>query len=111
LLDGWEWLIVGAVAIVVILWSPSKIPEFVKALGRAKGESQKPQDEFNKATNETAPAPSTSNFNMPPPSPPLKIRDEVLLGTARNLGISTDGKTRDQISDEISFRVKLLNAD
>ncbi len=109
MLDGLEWLIIGAIAIVVILWGPAKIPEFAKALGRAKGEFSKAQDEFNKAANE---APRTnSSFNPPPPPAPLKSRDEVLVDAARSLGISTEGKTREQISEEISLKAKLLNAD
>ena len=108
MLDGFEWLIVGAIAIVVILWGPAKIPEFAKALGRAKGEFQKAQDEFNKAA-QTPPPTAVSNFNVPPP--PLKSRDEVLLDAANTLGISTEAKTREQISEEISLKVKLLDAD
>ena len=109
MLDGFEWLIVGAIAIVVILWGPAKIPEFAKALGRAKGEFQKAQDEFSKAATETPSPTAVSNFKVPPP--PLRSRDEVLLDAARTLGISTEGKTRDQISEEISVKAKLLNAD
>ena len=48
MLDGFEWLIVGAIAIVVILWGPSKIPEFAKALGKAKGEFEKGRLEAEK---------------------------------------------------------------
>jgi sec-independent protein translocase protein TatA len=109
MLDGIEWLIVGAIAIVVILWGPAKIPEFAKALGRAKGEFTKAQAEFNKAASET-PSQTVSNFTVPPP-PPLRSRDEVLLDAAKTLGISTEGKTREQISEDISLKVKLLNAD
>ena len=112
MLDGIEWLIIGAIAIVVILWGPSKIPEFAKALGKAKGEFQKAQTDFNKAATETATnqasPPSASIIKAPSP---LRSRDEVLLNTAQTLGISTEGKTREQISEEISFKVKLLNAD
>jgi len=108
MLDGIEWLIIGAIAVVVILWGPAKIPEFARALGRAKGEFNKAQDEFNKAA-QTSPPTAVSNFSVPPP--PLKSRDEVLIDAARALGISTEGKTRDQISEEISLKAKLLNAD
>ena len=38
MLEGWEWIIIGVVAIVIIMWGPAKIPEFAKSLGRAKGE-------------------------------------------------------------------------
>jgi TatA/E family protein of Tat protein translocase len=45
MLDGWEWIIIGVVAIVIIMWGPAKIPEFAKSLGRAKGEFSKAQKE------------------------------------------------------------------
>ena len=40
MLEGWEWIIIGVVAIVIIMWGPAKIPEFARSLGRAKGEFQ-----------------------------------------------------------------------
>ena len=110
--DGWDVVIIGAIAIVVLMWGPSKIPEFAKALGKAKGEFQRAQDEFSKAANESTSLQSTSNVTVSPSPPPsLRSKDEVLLGTARNLGISTEGKTREEISEEISVKAKLLSAD
>jgi sec-independent protein translocase protein TatA len=101
MLEGWEWIIIGVVAIVIILWGPAKIPEFAKALGRAKGEFSKAQQEFTTAAT-TPPA----NAN----TPTIKSRDEILLETAKNLGISTEGKTREEISEEISVKAKLLGS-
>jgi sec-independent protein translocase protein TatA len=98
MLEGWEWLIIGVVAIVIIMWGPSKIPEFARALGRAKGEFEKASKEFQIA--------ATTNANVPT----ARSNDEILLETARNLGISTDGKTREQISAEITARVISLGA-
>ena len=49
MLEGWEWIIIGVVAIVIIMWGPAKIPEFAKSLGRAKGEFTKAQKEFTDA--------------------------------------------------------------
>jgi hypothetical protein len=37
---------------------------------------------------------------------PEKTGDQKLIETARQLGIGTEGKTRDQISAEILSRVK-----
>jgi sec-independent protein translocase protein TatA len=112
MLDGWEWLIIGVVAIVIIMWGPAKIPEFAKALGRAKGEFNKASKEFSDAATMTANAPATTVTAQIPSSTPvqtLKSKDEVLLETARNLGIDTFGKTREQISEELSIKVKLLS--
>ena len=49
MLEGWEWIIIGVVAIVIIMWGPAKIPEFARSLGRAKGEFSKAQKEFTDA--------------------------------------------------------------
>jgi sec-independent protein translocase protein TatA len=103
MLEGWEWLIIGVVAIVIIMWGPAKIPEFAKALGRAKGEFNKAQQEFSNAAltaaNSTPTAPVT-----------IKSKDEILLETARNLGIVCDGKTREEISNEIAIKAKLIGS-
>jgi sec-independent protein translocase protein TatA len=98
MLSGWEWIIIGVVAIVIIMWGPSKIPELAKALGKAKGEFDKASKEFQEAASTTA------------NSPKIRSNDEILLETARNLGIATDGKTREQISTEIAEKVKLMGA-
>jgi len=111
MLEGWEWLIIGVIAIVVIMWGPAKIPEFAKALGRAKGEFSKAQQEFSAAALATANAPTvaTPAPNVQPQI--IKSKDEILLETAKNLGITTDGKTREEITQEISEKVRLLGAE
>ncbi len=113
MLEGWEWIIIGVVAIVIIMWGPAKIPEFAKSLGRAKGEFTKAQKEFTDAANSslnttTATAPVAQS--RPAPSPTIITKDELLLETAQRLGIPTDGKTREEISSEISIKVKQLGA-
>jgi sec-independent protein translocase protein TatA len=105
MLEGWEWLIIGVVAIVIIMWGPAKIPEFAKALGRAKGQFENASKEFQNAALTTADAPlAASNVAV------IKSKDEILFETAKTLGISTIGKTREEISEEISARVKLLGS-
>jgi sec-independent protein translocase protein TatA len=112
MLEGWEWIIIGVVAIVIILWGPSKIPEFAKALGRAKGEFSKAQKEFTTAANAEQQTQNAHPVSAPTPPPAaIKTKDEMLLETAQKLGIPTEGKTRDQLSEEISVKVKLLGAE
>jgi TatA/E family protein of Tat protein translocase len=110
MLEGWEWIIIGVVAIVIIMWGPAKIPEFAKALGRAKGEFSKAQKEFTDAATSTAVTTNNAAVYESRPAPVIKSKDEMLLETAQKLGIPTDGKTREQISEEISIKVKLLGA-
>ena len=110
MLEGWEWIIIGVVAIVIILWGPAKIPQFAKALGRAKGEFSKASKEFSDAANATETQEPDSNSSAPK-SATMKTKDEMLLGTAQKLGIPTEGKSREQISEEISLKVKSLGSE
>ncbi len=111
MLEGWEWIIIGVVAIVIIMWGPAKIPEFAKSLGRAKGEFSKAQKEFTDAATSSAAMTNNAVVVEQRPAPAIKTKDEMLLETAQRLGIPTDGKTREQISEEISVKVKLLGAE
>lgn len=109
MLEGWEWIIIGVVAIVIIMWGPAKIPEFARAIGRAKGEFNKASKEFNDAaTMTTLSAPTVSTAQ---PIKTIKSRDEMLIETARNLGITTEGLTREQIAQEISNKANALGSD
>jgi len=94
LLTGWEWIVILIIAVVVILWGPSKIPELARALGRAKGEFDKASKEFENA------AKLSSETTTP------RTSDDILIETAKKLGITTEGKTKEQISQEIVERVK-----
>jgi len=112
MLEGWEWIIIGVVAIVIIMWGPAKIPEFAKALGRAKGQFTKAQKEFTDAATSSLNTTTSTAVAEPRPAfaTTIKTKDEMLLETAQRLGIPTDGKTREQITDEISIKVKQLGA-
>ena len=110
MLEGWEWIIIGVVAIVIIMWGPAKIPQFARALGQAKGEFSKASKEFNDAASSDAPAKPAATAAAAP-APAIKTKDEMLLETAQKLGIPTEGKTREQLSEEISVKVKILGAE
>ncbi len=91
-LDATELIIIGVIAVVIFLWGPQKIPELARALGRAKRE-------FDTASHEMTQAINTPQGQVA--YAPAKSADEVLVETARKLGISTEGKTREQLSQEI----------
>ena len=93
--DPLQWIIIGVIVIVIFLWGPQKIPELARGLGRAKGEFEKASKEFQNEANMVASSRATP-----------KTADQVLLETARQLGITTEGKTREQISAEIVARAK-----
>jgi sec-independent protein translocase protein TatA len=111
MLEGWEWIIIGVVAIVIIMWGPAKIPQFARALGQAKGEFSKASKEFNNAALTTENTPTPAAAPAPQPTTAIKTKDELLLETAQKLGIPTEGKTREELSEEISVKVKILGAE
>ena len=99
--DPLQWIIIGVVVVVIFLWGPQKIPELARGLGWAKKEveaaSKEAGDMANSITKPSTPSPSMA-ATYPAPE---RSADQILIETARKLGISTEGKTRDQISQEI----------
>jgi sec-independent protein translocase protein TatA len=83
--DPTQLLVILGVLVVILIWGPSKIPELARAVGRAR-------KEFDDASKGIAQPITTSN-----PS----VVSDPLVETAQKLGLSTQGKTREQISDEI----------
>ena len=83
---GYEWLIVVAILLVVFLWGPQKLPELARSIGLAK-------KEFEKAAKEVSASTTTPETGPDP-----------LITAAKNLGIVTEGKTKDEIAREIAER-------
>lgn len=119
-LDPLELGSIAVILLVFFLWGPQKIPEMARMLAQARKEFDNASREFQKVTadiqngtspllassspaKQTAPAAAIS----PPapkqalPQPPSKTGDQLLIEAARKLGISTGGKTREQIQQEI----------
>jgi sec-independent protein translocase protein TatA len=90
--DPVQWIIIGVIVVVIFLWGPQKIPDIARALGRAKKEFEDASKEVGNVVETTTTAPKPA---------PEKTGDQILMETARALGIETAGKTRDQISQEI----------
>ncbi len=83
--DPTQLLVILGVLVVILIWGPSKIPELARAVGRAR-------KEFDDASKGIV-QPTTSSSTVASADP--------LVDTARKLGINTQGKTREEISDEI----------
>lgn len=85
-LVGYEWLIVVGILLVVFLWGPQKLPELARSIGLAK-------KEFDKAAKE-----ATTGFT----ATSTDASTDPLITAAKNLGITTEGKTKEQIGKEIA---------
>ena len=87
-LVGYEWLIVVGILLVVFLWGPQKLPELARSIGLAK-------KEFDKAAKEVSSPQGASATTSETTSDPLIV-------AAKSLGITTEGKTKEQIAKEIA---------
>ncbi len=97
-LVGYEWLIVVGVILVIFIWGPQKLPELARSIGLAK-------KEFDKATKEaSATASETTTSTAPPASGTESSTGDPLIVAAKSLGISTEGKTKEEIAKEIADR-------
>jgi Sec-independent protein translocase protein TatA len=130
-LDPLELGTIEKIIIVFFIWGPQKIPELARLIGQARKEFDNATKEFQKvstglqnplnplfapspATRTAAPAPQvrsalpqsaanapTSAATTQPPTTGTKTGDELLIEAARRLGIPTQGKTREQIQEDI----------
>jgi len=84
-MDPIELVIIGIIIVVFVVMGPKKIPELARALGSARKEFE---------AGAATPAPAAA-------APTASMGEDDLMVAARKLGISTEGKTREQISAEI----------
>lgn len=75
-----EWLVI-IVIIALLIWGPSQIPKLARALGQARREFEKAQ----KGEDE---------------------EEDELYKIARELGINTENKSREEIKKEIQEKLK-----
>ena len=97
-LDPTEIIVIGVVVLALLLWGPNKIPELARAFGRAKREYEKAASEVEREINYIAQLPAA-----PAAAPVSAVSNSSfkLIEVARTLGITTEGKTSDQIANEI----------
>ena len=90
---GYEALTVIAILVILFIWGPQKLPEMAKSLGLAKREFEKAAKEMTTMATTSAPAASTGSPQQDP-----------LIAAAKSLGITTEGKTKEQLGSEIAQR-------
>lgn len=91
--DPIVWVLI--VAVVIFLFGSSKIPALAKSLGQARRE-------FDSALRgqhgNSATSPSSQNASIADPQDPL-------IQAAQKEGIDIQGKTRQQIASELSWKL------
>lgn len=88
------------VAVIVLLFGASKLPELARSAGKSAGEFKKAQkeaeisyQEFEKSLKDTTP----------------EVKESKIQKMAKEQGIETAGKTDDQLLDEISSKMSKDN--
>jgi len=81
-ITGFEWLIVGGIIVLAFLFRPRIVTDFARSMGQVVAEFRRGREDPG----------STSGG------------DELLIRTARRLGIRTQGKSSSQIREEILTR-------
>lgn len=127
-LDPLEWVSIAVLGIVIFIWGPNKIPEIARSIGSARKafdaaskelqamskELKNPLSMLPEAMEEPRMPVIPPSANVTPaavpvtPSPDYEkgAPDRILIDNARGLGISTEGKTKEQISQEVLAKSK-----
>jgi TatA/E family protein of Tat protein translocase len=99
---GFDEIILIAV-VVLLLFGPDKLPQYLRELGKLYAEVKKAQREFERELNPGA------LVTTPPgalvSAPAIKMPSPQVIEIAKKLGISTDGKTEEELLQEIDAAV------
>jgi sec-independent protein translocase protein TatA len=96
-LGGWEWIVIILAVVVILVWGPTKIPELARGLGRARGEFERASKDYTLKPLETEAVSKASG-------------DEMMVVIAKGLGINTEGKSKEQIFQEIIVNIKAIKS-
>lgn len=89
-IGGQEWIIILIAVVILLIWGPSKLPALARGIGQALHEFRRASSGVVEERKEE----KREEF------------DKQLLDLAQSLGISTEGKTREQILAEIKAKVE-----
>jgi len=92
--SGQELLVILIAIVIILIWGPSKLPSLARGMGEAIRE-------FRKAASGAA------EEEVRRVEKKEEI-DQKIIEMARSLGISTEGKTKEQILDEINKKLAEL---
>lgn len=85
------------VLVIIVLFGASKIPELARSLGKATGEFKKGKNEIENELSEIG-KPITENK-------PAENSSSRIKTMAKDLGIETEGKSDEQLLDEIQKKM------
>ncbi len=90
---GFEAITVVAILVILFIWGPQKLPEMARSIGLAKREFEKATKEMTTLATTATTGPSTSTAGT---------QQDPLIVAAKSLGITTEGKTKEELANEIA---------
>ncbi|MDG6997497.1 MAG: twin-arginine translocase TatA/TatE family subunit [Nitrososphaerota archaeon] len=109
--DPIVWILI--LGVVVFLFGSSKIPQFARSLGQARKEFDSGwkglASEITKPPTETQAPPATTTA-VPPAASAASVSEaapgkDPLIVACESEGITTIGKTREQLASELSWKL------
>lgn len=88
--QGIEWVVI-IIAVILLLFGAKKIPEFARSLGRATSEFKRGKMEVEREIKES--------FKED------EKEESKIVKTAKDLGINTEGKSEEQLKEEIRKKI------
>ncbi len=96
LTDPINLLIIGVLFTVIVVWGPQRLPEIVRRINALRAE-------YNKVSSNVLS--QIEGLSQPLPSSDKEFRqmksNAAIIESAKKLGIVTEGKTKDEIIQEI----------
>ncbi|HLB70607.1 MAG: twin-arginine translocase TatA/TatE family subunit [Candidatus Methanoperedens sp.] len=89
--------IILIVVVIIFLFGASKIPELARSLGRATGEFKKAKDETERELRDVEKSLKEGR--------PVEEKSSKIKEMARDLGIKVEGKSDEQLLDEIKKKM------
>ncbi len=89
--------IILIVIAIIVLFGASKIPELARSLGKATGEFKKAKEEGEREIREIERSEKEGK--------PIEEKSSKIKQMAKDLGIATEGKSDEQLLDEIKKKM------
>jgi sec-independent protein translocase protein TatA len=90
---GMPEILIIILVIVILLFGAKKLPELARSLGRAKGEFDRGKMEIERELREEK-------------AKDEKTEEKDVVMAAKNLGIETEGKTKEELKAEIKKKME-----
>jgi len=89
-----EWIIILIAIVILLIWGPSKLPALARGIGQALHEFRRASAGVVEERREERKEEKKEEI------------EQQIIELARSLGISTEGKTKEQILAEIREKVE-----